>query len=188
MRCRCSNSVSQSYGSCQIQNLSFRSSHRKRAGRNLPALFFFSAAGGRLVTPAVRKLGFCIFSPDEDLAVELGRKASFLSPHNIEDITMRILFEILERDRFEIYDPAIPAAAETQKIIYEAGLHDTVRILKFCPSTMQISDMTDELYAEYRGDFDETSPLWIKQQPDFEDRAAEQRRESWEWRLTVAAA
>lgn len=88
---------------------------------------------------------------------------------------MRILFEILERDRFEIYDPAIPAAAEAQKIVFEAGLHDTIRILKFCPSTLQIFDVTDEFYEEYQGGYDDEAPLWIKQQPDFENRAAEER-------------
>ncbi|MBC2806617.1 hypothetical protein C3Y94_026045 [Rhizobium ruizarguesonis] len=94
---------------------------------------------------------------------------------------MRILFEVLERDRFEIYDPCIPAAAETAKIIGASEGHDTVRILKFCPATLQVWDMTQELYDEYRGSFDGTAPLWVKLQPDFEDRAAEEIREAKQW-------
>jgi hypothetical protein len=100
-------------------------------------------------------------------------------------MTMRILFEVLERDRFEIYDPCIPAGAETAKIIAETEGYDTVRILKFDPATMQVSDMTPELYAEYRGSYSDTAPLWVKQQPDFDDRAAEEVREGREWRRHI---
>ena len=101
---------------------------------------------------------------------------------------MRILLEVLERDRFEIYDPCVPAGAETEKILAEADRHDTVRILKFDPATLQISDMTLELAAEYVGPFDDTSPLWIKQLPDFDDLAAEERREAREWARHLRAA
>jgi len=94
---------------------------------------------------------------------------------------MRILFEVLERDRFEIYDPCIPAGAETAKIIVESEKQDTVRILKLCPSTLQVWDITPELYLEYRGAYDETSPLWVKLQTDFDERAAEEAKDSREW-------
>jgi hypothetical protein len=96
-------------------------------------------------------------------------------------MTMRILLEVLERDRFEIYDPCVPAAAETEKILKEAAGFDTVRILKFDPATLQIWDMTPELAREYTGSYDDAAPLWIKHLPDFEELAAEERRESREW-------
>lgn len=101
---------------------------------------------------------------------------------------MRILLEVLERDRFEIYDPCIPAAAETEKILKEANGYDTVRILKFDPITLQVWDMTPELSAEYTGPYDETAPLWIKDQPNFDDLAAEERREAREWARHLRAA
>ncbi|MBD9544332.1 hypothetical protein IB276_33335 [Ensifer sp. ENS04] len=101
---------------------------------------------------------------------------------------MRILLEVLERDRFEIYDPCVPAAAETEKILKEAEGFDTVRILKFDPATLQISDMTPELVREYTGPFDDTAPLWIKQSAQFDDLAAEERREVREWIQHLRAA
>lgn len=98
---------------------------------------------------------------------------------------MRILLEHLERDRFEIYDPCVPAAAETEKILKEAAGLDTVRILKFDPATLQIWDMTPELAAEYPGPYDETAPLWIKDLPNFDELAAEERRDAREWAVHV---
>lgn len=90
---------------------------------------------------------------------------------------MRILLEVLERDRFEIYDPAIPYAAETAKIVHEAGLHDTVRILLFDPQTLNVSDVTARFYDDYQGSYDEDAPLWIQNRPGFEGLAAEERQE-----------
>lgn len=98
---------------------------------------------------------------------------------------MRILLEILERDRFEIHDPCVPASAETEKILHEAASFDTVRILKFDPASLQVWDMTPELVREYSGPYDETAPLWIKELPDFEALAAEERREAREWAAHV---
>lgn len=98
---------------------------------------------------------------------------------------MRILFEVLERDRFEIYDPCIPAGAETVKIIADSEGFDTIRILKFDPATLQISDMTPELYDEYHGPYDDTAPLWVKQQPDFDHRAADESRDAREWQRHI---
>lgn len=94
---------------------------------------------------------------------------------------MRILFEVLERDRFEIYDPCIPAGAQTEKIFSEAKGFDVVRFLKFDPATLDIWDMTPELANEYAGPFDDTAPFWVKQLLDFEIYASEERRESREW-------
>ncbi|KQS84316.1 hypothetical protein ASG58_21335 [Rhizobium sp. Leaf383] len=98
---------------------------------------------------------------------------------------MRILFEVLERDRFEIYDPCVPAAAEPAKILKEADGFDTVRILLFDPATVQISDITAELASEYQGSYDDKAPLWIKLLPDFDDLASEERREAREWAAHV---
>jgi hypothetical protein len=98
---------------------------------------------------------------------------------------MRILFEVLERDRFEIYDPCIPAAAETAKIIAESATYDTLRILKFCPATLAIIDMTAEMYEEYRGDHSEDAPLWVKLQSDFDIRAAEEAKDARDWQRHV---
>lgn len=98
---------------------------------------------------------------------------------------MRILFEVLERDRFEIFDPCIPAGAETAKIIAGTEGYDTVRILQFDPTTLHISDITPELYDEYRGPYDQSAPLWVKQQPDFDLRCDEEARETREWQKHV---
>jgi len=94
---------------------------------------------------------------------------------------MRILFEVLERDRFEIVDPCIPAGAETEKILKDAEGFDTVRILKFDPATLSVDDMTPELAREYTGAYDDAAPLWIKQLPDYEQIAGEERQESRLW-------
>lgn len=98
---------------------------------------------------------------------------------------MRILFEVLERDRFEIYDPCVPAAAETAKIISSSEGMDTVRILKFCPATLQTWDITRELFDAYRGPFDATAPMWVKHQPEFEAQAAEDLLDAREWQRHI---
>ncbi len=94
---------------------------------------------------------------------------------------MRILFEVLERDRFEIIDPCIPAAAETKKILAEAAGFDTVRILMFDPITLLITDMSPELVREYEGPFDDEAPFWIRQLSSFHELSAEEQKESREW-------
>lgn len=94
---------------------------------------------------------------------------------------MRILFEVLERDRFEIYDPCIPVGAEVAKVIDASEHQDTVRILTFCPATLQVNDITAEIYDAYRGSYDEAAPLWVKLQPDFDHRAQEEARETREY-------
>lgn len=94
---------------------------------------------------------------------------------------MRILFEVLERDRFEIVDPCVPAAAEPRKILAEAARYDTVRILMFDPATLHVEDLSPELAREYAGDFDGDAPIWVKQLPDFEVISAEERKDSREW-------
>ncbi|WP_454287297.1 hypothetical protein [Rhizobium arsenicireducens] len=94
---------------------------------------------------------------------------------------MKILFEVLERNHYAIVDPVVPAGAEPAKIVHEAGCVDAIRILKFDPQTLQVWDITQEIYPFYQGSFDEASPAWIKEQPDFDDRAAEERRDTREW-------
>jgi hypothetical protein len=101
---------------------------------------------------------------------------------------MRILFEVLERDRFEIVDPCIPVGAETRKILKDAEGFDTVRILKFDPATLSVDDMTPELAREYDGAYDDSAPFWIKQLPNFDRCAAEERRETREWLRHLRAA
>lgn len=94
---------------------------------------------------------------------------------------MRILFEVLERDRFEIVDPCIPAAAEPKKILAAAEGFDTVRILMFDPATLHVEDLGPELAREYTGDYDADAPLWIKQLPNFDLIVDEEKRDSQQW-------
>jgi hypothetical protein len=90
---------------------------------------------------------------------------------------MKILFEVLECDRYEIVDPVLPAGAEARKIAHHAGLFDTVRILEFDPDRLQIVDVTSRFYDDYQGSYLEDVPLWIRERLDFEALAAEERRE-----------
>lgn len=90
---------------------------------------------------------------------------------------MKILFETLERDRYEVQDPCINVAAEAALVAHAATCYDTTRILAFDPDTLAISDVTDRYYDAYDGTYDEDAPLWIKERPDFESLAAEQRSE-----------
>lgn len=98
---------------------------------------------------------------------------------------MKILFEVLTRDGFEIVDPYIPAGAETLKILNDTKGYDVVRILKFDPTTLAISDISAELLFAYPGPFDDTAPLWARQQVGFDQLVAEERREAREWQQHV---
>lgn len=96
---------------------------------------------------------------------------------------MKILFEVLERDRYEIVDPVLPAGAEARKIAHHAGIFDAIRILEFDPDRLQIIDATSLFYDDYQGSYLEDVPLWIRARPGFDTLAAEERRER---RETVA--
>jgi len=98
---------------------------------------------------------------------------------------MKILFEVLERDRYDIMDPAIPGAAEPKKIVREAGNYDTLRILLFDPQTLHVDDVTAEYYEDYDGSYLEDVPLWIQERPGFENMAAEERLERAEWEADI---
>lgn len=93
---------------------------------------------------------------------------------------MRILLELLERDRFEIFDPNIPAAAETAKIVHEATVNNAVRILVFDPQTLHVDDVTARYYDAYQGSYLDDAPLWIQERPGFDALAAHERREGRE--------
>lgn len=97
---------------------------------------------------------------------------------------MKILFEVLERDRYEIYDPVIPAGAQARKIAREAG-DLTVRILQFDPATLEIEDVTARFYDDYDGSYLEDVPLWIRERAGFQALAAEEERERREMQAHI---
>ena len=98
---------------------------------------------------------------------------------------MKILFEVLERDRYEIVDPVVPAGAEAKKIAHEATIHDACRILEFDPTSLTMHDVTPRFYDDYDGSYTEDVPLWIRERPGFEALADEERLEQREMQAHI---